>query len=62
MPPLTKEELLAQRELIWKYVDESFEEVAQKSQDKLWQAYFERYPDKRPKKELEEVSQTEPQS
>ena len=61
MPPLTKEELLAQSESLWLYPDPSFEEVAQKSQDKLWQAYFERYPDKRPKKELE-VKQTEPQS
>ena len=57
MPPLTKEELLAQSEMIWRYADESFEEEAQKSLDKLWQTYFERYPDKRPKKESEVRSQ-----
>jgi len=57
MPPLTKEELLAQSESLWQYPDPSFEEEDRKWQDKLWQAYFERYPDKRPKKESEVRSQ-----
>ena len=61
MPPLTKEELLAQSESLWQYPDPSFEEEDQKWADKLWQAYLERYPHKRTKKELE-ISQTEPQS